>query len=1046
MTDRRSCPLGRQASFHPAVPCPDDPSLLVEAALADRYIVVLKDRAGQPAAVASDHAERFGAEVKSVYGSALKGYAARIPEGRLAAVRQDPQVAYVEADGIVRAQRQEIPTGVRRVFADENPELGINGRDDTRVDADIAVLDGGVDGTHPDLHLVGRTDCTYGDLLKSLESDTSQACLDHAGYDDQGHGTHVAGTAAALDNGRGVVGVAPGARLWSVKVLSNNIGLMSWVIAGVDWATARAEVIDVVNMSLGCECEQRALDEAISNSVARGVVYAVAAGNFGLDAENTSPANHPDVITVSSMADFDGEPGGIGASTCLPPEFEQKDDYLAVFSNFGESIEVSAPGVCIRSTSIRGRYEVLSGTSMASPHVAGAAAVLVSGSKKPSDKAGVEAIRQTIMEAGNLDWTDEVPPSCGRGGCTGGGSPDGVQEPLLDVHDSTVFAPAEVTARRNDNVLPVASFVRTCDARLRCDFDGRASFDKDGRVATYTWEFGDGKAPAVRGVERSAGPVVSHRFARSGTYLVVLTITDDQGAVGTQWASVTVSKGLPLAQPQCRRPSDTKCEAWIRAYDNPNGYNVDGFTGFGLDFVTSMVASPDGNRVFVTGWSWDNATESLDAATVAYDRAGRQLWVARYDGPADLDEIPYGIAVSPDGRRVYTTGTQDVCYIFGGCNTPEDYRSERFDAVTVAYDAETGQRLWSSRFGSRDVSDLMMRVTVSEDGTHVIATGSSGRFNGYVTISYDAVTGAEEWRSRHRESGDSGSNAIALATHENRVYVSGYSDGDYATVAYELTGGKRLWTARFDSGGFDVGGRVAASLDGTRVYVSGTTSSFSNDTVTTIAYDAATGIDLWTSSFKSVGIQSVGMAVSPAGDRIFVAGVDRPAIDVPGLLHAISYDAASGSQVWAAQSPSGFSMGAALAISPDGASVYLADNVPSGTGPEDYNASDLITLSYRASDGAAEWAARYNSSPRGIQQNYPSVAASPDGKRLYVAGDFFTDRIGSSFVNPRNISRYGIVAYDTRVRGAFGPPIYKCPTSAGQNCAPPEHRAQGYAF
>jgi subtilisin family serine protease len=388
---------------------------------AERHIVVLENSVQRPGGVASQHARRFGAKVTDVYRSALRGYAATLPARAAATIARDSRVAFVEADQRVEAFAQQLPTGIERSFASANVAIGIDGVDEARVDADVAVIDGGVDLDHPDLDVVASTNCARGGPRNK------GGCVNGEGDDGNGHGTHVAGTIAAIDNGFGVAGVAPGARLWNARVLDKSgSGWMSWIVAGVDWVTARAGQIEVANMSLGCACASAALDQAIAASVDAGVVYAVAAGNEADDVAGYSPANHPDTIAVSALADYDGLPGAAAGPSCRD---YGGDDSLAGFSNWGAGVEVAAPGVCILSTWAGGGYETISGTSMATPHVAGAAALLAS-VDNPGSGADVEAIGQAIAAAGNFDWIDS--------------SGDGTQEPLLDLGDEALFAPVTV--------------------------------------------------------------------------------------------------------------------------------------------------------------------------------------------------------------------------------------------------------------------------------------------------------------------------------------------------------------------------------------------------------------------------------------------------------------------------------------------------------------------------------------------------------------------------------------------------------------------------
>jgi subtilisin family serine protease len=391
-------------------------------------IVKLRPAAGDPEAFAARTAARFAIPVRHVYHAALLGFAAPLTPGEEAVLAADPAVEAVTADRPVKATGQIVPSGIRRIHADPRA-AGTAGATGTPgqsarpgVDVNVAVLDSGIDASHPDLNVVGGTNCIGGRRFD----------------DDYGHGTHIAGIIGALDNTIGVVGVAPGARLWGVKVLDDQgNGTVSDLLCGVDWVTAtrfdrdRRNDIAVANLSVGGEgsddghcgnVDGDLLHKAICRSVAAGTTYVAAAGNDHTDASALIPAAYREVITVSALADSDGRAGGVGgAPSCRPSE---QDDTLASFSNYGKAVDMIAPGVCILSTlpvqgrngSERDAYGVLSGTSFAAPHVAGAAAVWVS--RHPG--ATPADVRAALVAAGSYDWDDR-------------GDPDGVQEPLVDV-------------------------------------------------------------------------------------------------------------------------------------------------------------------------------------------------------------------------------------------------------------------------------------------------------------------------------------------------------------------------------------------------------------------------------------------------------------------------------------------------------------------------------------------------------------------------------------------------------------------------------------
>jgi subtilisin len=393
----------------------------IETLIPNQYIIVLKSGAHPHTSSMGDKATNSTAEktIKSVADKlrkmdasiiftnnfAFDGFSVKIPDPRaLDIIKQDPNVAFIEQDKIVHINSQILPTGIKRIGADHSFALAGNGFGD--LDADIAILDTGISLSHPDLNVYRQQTFVAGTTTAD---------------DDNGHGTHVAGIAAAKDNSIGVVGVAPGARLWAVKVLDKDgAGAISTIIKGIDYITQHANEIDVVNLSFGCECNSPALDAAINSSVQAGITYVVSAGNEHKDASTFSPANDPNVIAVSAIADSDGRCGGKGE-----PTSHGNDDALADFSNYGKVITISAPGVNILSTYKDNSYTTLSGTSMASPFVAGAAALY----KASHKSASPSEVRSALLNTGSIELT-----TCdGDGHGYFVGDPDSLHEPLLYV-------------------------------------------------------------------------------------------------------------------------------------------------------------------------------------------------------------------------------------------------------------------------------------------------------------------------------------------------------------------------------------------------------------------------------------------------------------------------------------------------------------------------------------------------------------------------------------------------------------------------------------
>lgn len=282
--------------------------------------------------------------VDYVYSSTVFGFSVALDEYKLEMLRKDPEVAYIEQDRIItlappwkRGEQdpggtQEIPYGISRVG-------GAVKFSESRV---AWIIDTGIDLDHPDLNV----DESKG--FNAFSKGRDGRSLD----DGNGHGTHVAGTVAAIDNDFGVVGVAAGATVVPVKVLdSNGSGTYSGVIAGLEHIFESGNPGDVVNMSLGGPASQ-ILDDVVQKVAAEGIYFSLAAGNESDNASNYSPAraNADNIYTISAM---------------------DENNNWAYFSNFGPPVDFCAPGVSVKSTWKDGSYRTISGTSMAAPHAAG---------------------------------------------------------------------------------------------------------------------------------------------------------------------------------------------------------------------------------------------------------------------------------------------------------------------------------------------------------------------------------------------------------------------------------------------------------------------------------------------------------------------------------------------------------------------------------------------------------------------------------------------------------------------------------------------------
>ncbi len=416
------CSSLQSNKFKRSIASVNNPGSLVTIKESKRRIVVLKSGVTQSSrSIQKEFSRVFKGQSGHVYKKALKGFAISLPESAIKKIRADKRVRYIVNDKPVRAFSQTLPTGVDRVNADKNALAAI-GSDGGNVDVDVAVIDTGVDLDHPDLNIFRSINYAKGKYAN----------------DRNGHGTHVSGIIGAKDDNNGVVGVAPGARIWGVRVLDNKgSGWTSDIIKGIDYVTLNASEIEVANMSLGGsgsddgDCgliNNDPMHEAICNSVDAGVVYVVAAGNENDDSKNYTPGAYDEVITVSALNDSDGKAGGLG-----PSNDRGIDDTLANFSNYGEDVDIAAPGVDIYSTYKDGTYAILDGTSMSSPHVAGAVALYIAKNGKPLDSNDVLNVKNALISIG---YTQNGPS-----GFTG--DKDSFAEPVLNAEAIDPIAPPQ---------------------------------------------------------------------------------------------------------------------------------------------------------------------------------------------------------------------------------------------------------------------------------------------------------------------------------------------------------------------------------------------------------------------------------------------------------------------------------------------------------------------------------------------------------------------------------------------------------------------------
>ena len=506
---------------------------------------------------ATDKAKKQAESVHRVleFGDIGDAVAGKFSEEALENLEKNPNVRYTEADGQMEAIGETLPWGIDRVDADEVHADGETGGDDTDGEggADIAIIDTGIDDDHPDLQANVGSGKAYVNCRGSN--------CNYPWSDDDNHGTHCAGTADAVDNSKGVIGVSTAATLHAVKVLDNSgSGSFSDVAAGIEYTADQGW--DVGSMSLGASSGSQTVKDACQYAYDKGVLLVAAAGNDGPCSDCVGyPAAYSTVIAVSST---------------------DSDDTLSSFSSTGSEVELAAPGGDVYSTVIGG-YDTYSGTSMACPHVSGAGAQLMdNGYTNTEARDQLTSTAEDIGLSSNEQGDGLLDVAAALGGSTDGApTVDSLSASEVETSDGDAEFDADWSVSDADGDLSSVDLVLTQDS------DGST---EDSATVSVSGDTASGTTRLVAAGDDGSG----------NSYTVEATVTDGAGNTGSDTASVSETESTSSAPAiDTFSLTDNSNPAWER-------YTVDW-----------AVSDSDGDLSSVTVEMLDSGGSVLDSASTS---------------------------------------------------------------------------------------------------------------------------------------------------------------------------------------------------------------------------------------------------------------------------------------------------------------------------------------------------------------------------------------------------------------------------------------------